>query len=171
MHRRAAVNLALACTQAATEGFQIVVGAVALGPAVARKEPRPALPEGGADMRDHLGVVGVVPGVLFQVRQEVLDLAFETAPRGAWLAIFRRGEPPLQLDQPVPLAPEMPRLRCKWVATLDHGHQLRQEGMAPFSWLRFREASSRAKSSKTRRPPRAKGGLLLSVRGDRSTSA
>jgi hypothetical protein len=94
-----------------------------------------------------------------------------TTPRGPWLAIFGRVEPPLQLDQPVSLARETPILRSKWAAALDHGQQLCQEGMAPFSWLRCNEASSRAKSAKTRSPPRAKGGLLLSVRVDRSNSA
>lgn len=171
MHRLAAMNLALAGAQPTKEGFQIVVGAVTFGPSVAGEEPWPALPESGVDMRDHLGLIGAVSGVRFQLRQKILDLAFDIALRGMGLTVFGRVEPSLQLDQPVPLALETAILRRKRSAPLDHGQQLSQDGMAPFFWLRLSEASKRVKSSKTRRPPRAKGGLLPSVKVARINSA
>src|SRR3972149_4529567 len=147
MHRLAAMNLALAGAQATKEGFQVVVGAIPFGPSVARKEPRPALAEGGADMRDHLGLIGVVLGVLFQFSQEGLDLALDAEPCGA------------------------PILGVKGGSGLNPRQELLQERVAPFFWLRRSEASKRPKSSKTRRPPRAKGGLLPSVSVDRINSA
>jgi hypothetical protein len=67
MDRFAALNLALAGPQATEEGFQIIVGAVALGPSVAGKEPRPALPEGRTDVGDHRRIFGMALSVLFQV--------------------------------------------------------------------------------------------------------
>ena len=145
--RLAAVNLALAGAQATKEGFQLIVGPVAFRPSVARKEPGPALPEGGAEMRDHGGFVGMVLGILFQAGQEVLDLTLNVAPRGAWLAIVKRVKPALHLDQPVPLALEMPLRRRKCAAAANHGQEVIQERMAPFFRLRVSEASRRVKSS------------------------
>jgi len=132
MDRLAAVNLALAGAQATKEGFQIVIGAVAFGPGVAGEEPRPTLPEGDADMGHHLGFVGMVLGVLFQFRQEVLDLTFDATPGWARLKVFGRIKAPIQFHQPVALALETPILPREGVATLDHGQQLVQERMAPF---------------------------------------
>src|SRR2546422_2608406 len=97
------MNLALTRAQAAKEGFQSVVGTVAFGPSVAGEEAGPPLLEGGAAMRGHLGLVGGVPSVLFQLGQEILDLLFDTAPGWVRLSVFGGGKPPLQLDQPVTL--------------------------------------------------------------------
>jgi hypothetical protein len=56
-------------------------------------------------------------------------------------------------------------------ATLDDGQELIQNRMAPFLRLRWREASKRVRSSNTRNPPKAKGGLLPSVSVVRIRSA
>jgi hypothetical protein len=169
--RFAALNLALTGPQATEEGFQIIVGAVAFGPGVAGKEPRPALPEGRADVADHRGVFRMALYVLFQVRQKFLDLSLNMATGGVGLGVFVRIKPPLQLDHPPLLTFELPILTGKGLATLHHRQQDLQQRMAPLFRLRRSEASRRAKSSKTRRPPRAKGGLLPSVSVDRINSA
>jgi hypothetical protein len=54
---------------------------------------------------------------------------------------------------------------------LDDGQELIQDRMAPFLRLRWSEASKRVRSSKTRSPPSANGGLLPSVRVVRIRSA
>src|SRR6266540_4442597 len=165
------MKLALTRAQAAKEGFQSVVGTIAFGPSVAGEEAGPPLREGGADRRDHLGLVGVVPSVLFQLGQEILDLSFDTAPGWVRRSVFEGVKPPLQLDQPVTVGFEAALLRRKRPAVLHHGQQLLQQGRVPCFRLRLSAAAKHAKSAKTRRPPRAKGGLLPSGRVDRINSA
>jgi len=172
MHGLAALNLTLARAQATEESFQRVVGAVAFRPSVAREEPRPALPEGGTDVADHHRIFGMALGLLFQLGQKVLDLSLDGAPCWARLTSFIGWvESSLQLDQPTALTFELPALSRECVASLDHGQQPIQEPMTPFFRLRWREASKRARSSNTRRPPRSKGGLLPWVSVDRIKSA
>jgi hypothetical protein len=171
VNRFAALNLALAGPQTAKEGFQIIVGAVAFGPGIAGEEPRPALPEGRTDMGDHCRVFGMVLSVLFQVLQKFLDLLLNMATSGGRLGPFVRIKPPLQLDQPPLLAFELPILAGKGLTALHHCQQGVQQRMPPLLPLRWSEASKRAKSSQTRSPPRAKGGLLPSVSVDRISSA
>ncbi len=91
----AAMNVALGGAQPTKEGFQLGVGGVTFGPSVAGEEPWPALPESGVDRRDHLGLIGAVSGVRFQLRQKLLDLAFDIAPRGMGLTVLGRVEPSL----------------------------------------------------------------------------
>jgi hypothetical protein len=62
-------------------------------------------------------------------------------------------------------------LGLEGAATLDDIQELVQDRMAPFLRLRWSEASKRVRSSKTRSPPSAKGGLLPSVRVVRIRSA
>jgi hypothetical protein len=59
----------------------------------------------------------------------------------------------------------------KSLAELNHGQQLLQERVPPFCRLRLSEASKRWRSSNTRSPPSAKGGLLASVKVLRINSA
>src|SRR5262245_5088350 len=165
------MNLALTRAQAAKEGFQSIVGTVAFGPSVAGEEAGPPLLDGGAYLRHHLGLVGGEPSVLLQLGQGILDLSFDTAPGGVRVRVVGRVKPPLRLDQPVTLVFEAAILRRKRPAAWHHGQQLLQQGRVPFFRLRLSEASKHAKSAKTRSPPRAKGGLLPSVRVDRINSA
>ena len=172
VHRLAAMNLALAGTQTTEEGFQVIVSAVTFRPDIAGKEPRPTLPEGGTDMCDHRCFRRVGLGVLFQSRQEFFDLAFDFSARRVRLPFSFRGiEAMFQFDQPLVLTFETPIRLCKRAAPLNHSPQVVQYGMAPFLRLRWSEASNRAKSSNTRRPPSAKGGLLPSVSVIRIKSA
>ena len=172
MHGLAPMNLPLARAETSEERFQFIVGAVAFRPSIAREQTRPALPKCGTDMCNHCGVAGMMLGMLFQLRQEGFDLVLDLATRGARLPFsLWRVKQAIQLHQPVTLAVEAPILRCKGLAALHHGQQLIQQRMPPFWRLRSSEASKRVKSSNTRRPPRAKGGLLPSVRVARINSA
>ena len=74
-----ALNLTLSSTQPAKEGFQVIVGTVALGPGITLEEPPPALAEGRCDMRDHTGILGTVSSVLLQVGQKLFDPALDPA--------------------------------------------------------------------------------------------
>jgi len=168
----APLNLTLSGPQPPKEGFQVIVGAIALRPGIALEQARPALTEARADMSDHTGVMRTLPSMLFQLGQKLFDLTLDLLAGWARPALAVWGvETPLQFHQPVPLAFELPILRPKRVAEMDHRQQLRQEWMPPFLALRLREDSIRAKSSNTRRPPNAKGGLLASVRVLRINSA
>ena len=172
MHGLTPMNLPLACAKTSEERFQFIVGAVAFRPSIAREQTRPSLPKGGRDMRHHRGVGGMVSGLLFQLRQEGFDLALDLATRGVRLPFtLGRVKQPIQLHQPVPLAVESPIRRRKGLAPLHHGQQLNQQRMPPFWRLRSSEVAKRVKSSNTRRPPRAKGGLLPSVSVARINSA
>ena len=111
-------------------------------------------------------------GRLLQLGQKVLDLVLDAAARRARLTRFiGRVEPSIQLDQPVALAAELPIVSREGAAALNHGPQLIPERMAPFFRLRWSEASKRVRSSNTRRPPKANGGLLPSVSVIRINSA
>jgi len=172
MHGLAAMDLPLTSPQAAEEGLQSIVGPIAVGPSVTGEEARPALAEGGADMGNHRRIFGMAVGMVFQLAQKVFDLPLDAARGWTWLSfVVWRVKSSLQLDQPSAVAFELPVLSRKPLAVLHHNQQLVQERMAPFSRLRRSEASKRAKSSNTRRPPRAKGGLLPSVSVERIKSA
>jgi len=172
MHGLATMDLPLTSPQAAEEGLQIIVGAVAFGPGVTGEEARPAVTEGGADMGNHRRILGMTLGMLLQLDQKVFDLLLDATRGWARLTLVVWGvKSSLQLDQPTALAFELPVLSRKPLAVLHHGQQLLQERMAPFFRLRRSEASKRAKSSNTRRPPRSKGGLLPSVSVERIKSA
>jgi hypothetical protein len=173
MHGLVAMDLPLPRPQAAEEGLQIIVGAVAFGPGVTGEEARPAVAEGGTDMGNHhRRIFSMALGMLFQLGQKVFDLPLDAARSWARLTFFVGGvKASLQLDQPPALAFELPILSRKSLAVVHHGQQLLQERMAPFFRLRRSEASRRARSSNTRRPPRAKGGLLPSVSVERIKSA
>lgn len=168
----ATMNLTLPGPQPTKEGFQVIVGAVAFGPGITLEEPRPALAEGGADLSDHLRLGWTGLRLLLQLGQKLLDLALDLlAGRARLTRDFWRVETALQFHQPAPLTFKLSILGAKGAAELNHRHQLRQERMVPFLALRFRAESIRAKSSNTRRPPSAKGGLLASVRVLRINSA
>jgi len=172
VHGLATMNLALAGAQASEETFEIVVGAPTFGPRVAGKEPRPALPERRADMRHHLGVFRVRLGMLFQLSQKVFDAPLDVSASRVWLTVWLgRNQSPLQFNQPIPLTFETTILGREGAATLDDGQELIQNRMAPFLRLRWREAAKRARSSNTRSPPNANGGLLPSVSVVRIRSA
>jgi hypothetical protein len=110
--------------------------------------------------------------MLFQLGQERFDVPLDVSPSRAWLTgLLWRIQPSIQFDQPTVLTFEAAILGSESAAALDHGQELIQNGMAPFLRLRWREASKRARSSNTRRPPSAKGGLLPSVSVVRIRSA
>lgn len=121
MHRLASMNLALACAETTKERFQIVVGAIAFRPPITGEEAWPALFEGKTNMGNGLAILGVVLGMLFQVRQEVLDLTLDGAA-GRWrlFGVLGRVEAPVQLHQPVPLSFELPILSGKRPTPLHH---------------------------------------------------
>jgi hypothetical protein len=172
MYRLATVNLALASPQAPEETFEVIVGAPAFGPSIASKESRPALLERRADMRHRRRIFGVRLGMVFQLGQKFFDLAFDVAASWMWLTGLLWGvQSPIQFDQPTPLTLEPAILGLEGAATLNDGQELIQDWMAPFLRLRWSEASRRARSSNTRSPPNAKGGLLPSVRVVRIRSA
>jgi hypothetical protein len=167
-----AMDLPLAGPQPPKEGLQLIVRTVALRPGIALEQARPALAEAPADMGDHTGVLRTLPCVLFQLSQKLFDLALDLwAGRARLPRELGRVETPLQFHQPVPLAFEVLIAWGKRVAELDHGQQLLQERVSPFCPLRVSEASKRWRSSNTRRPPSAKGGLLASVKVLRIKSA
>jgi hypothetical protein len=167
-----AMDLPLAGPQPPKEGFQVIVGAVALRPGIALEQACPALAEARTDMGDHPSVLRTLPSVLFQLGQKLFDLALDLLTGRARLPReLRRVETPLQFHQPVPLAFEVVIACGKRVAELDHGQQLLQERVSPFCRLRVSEASKPWRSSNTRRPPSAKGGLLASVKVLRINSA
>ena len=179
MHGFATMDLSLAGAQSSEESLQCVVGAVTLGPSIASEQSRltplagcRSLPKGVAEMSDHRRILRMASGVLFQLSQEFFDAALDCAGRGGWLPVcFGRIEASLQCHQPTPLTLELPIANGEGQAALHHGQQLIQEWMPPFLRLRSSEASKRAKSSNTRKPPSAKGGLLPSVRVVRIRSA
>ena len=172
MHRLASMNLSLARPQASEETFEVVVGSPAFGPGITGKESRPTLLERRADVRHHLSIRRARLGVLFQLSQKVFDVPLDLTARGAWLTgLLGRIEPAIQFDQPIALTLETAILRSERAATLDDGQELIQNRMPPFLRLRWREASRRVRSSNTRNPPRAKGGLRPSVRVVRIRSA
>lgn len=172
MHGLATMNLALAGADASEETFEVVVGAPPFGPRVAGKEPRPALPERRADMRHHLGILRGGLGVLLQLSQKVFDVPLDLSAGGAWLTVWLGGiQSPVQFKQPTPLTFETAILGRERAATLDDSQELIQNRMAPFLRLRWSEASKRARSSNTRSPPNANGGLLPSVSVVRIRSA
>jgi len=130
------------------------------------------LPERRADVRHCIRIFGTRLGVLLQLSQKLFDLAFDVSAGGTWLTGLLGGiQSPVQFDQPIPLTYELAILGLEGATTLDNGQELLQERMAPFLRLRRSEASNRAKSSKTRSPPSANGGLLPSVRVVRIRSA
>ena len=172
MHGFAPMNLSLASLQASKETFEVVVGSPPFGPGITGKESRPTLLECRADVRHHLGICRMRLGVLFQLSQKVFDLPLDLTTRGAWLTDLLRGiQPAIQFDQPIALTLETAVLSRERAATLDDGQELIQNRMAPFLRLRWRDASRRVRSSNTRNPPKAKGGLLPSVRVVRIRSA
>lgn len=172
MHRFVSVNLSLARAQSSEERFEFIVRAVAFRPGIARKESRPALLKGVRDVRNDGSVRGMGLRVLGQLCQKLLDALLDLTSGRAWLPfVVRWIEPPFQFDQPAALALELSIARAERLATLHHGEQLLQARMPPFSRLRRSEASKRVKSSKTRRPPKAKGGLPSSVKVERIKSA
>ena len=166
------MNLSLARPQASEETFEVVVGSPAFGPGITRKESRPTLLERRADVRHHLSICRARLGVLLQFRQKVFDLLLDLTARGASLTGLLRGiQPAIQFDQPIALTLETAVLSRERAATLDDGQEVIQNRMPPFLRLRWREASRRVRSSNTRNPPKAKGGLLPSVRVVRIRSA
>ena len=168
----ATMHLPLSGPQPPKEGFQLIVGAVALRPGITLEQARPALAEGAADMCDHTRILRTVLCVLLQLGQKLLDLAFDlTAGRGRLPLDFRWVETTLQFHKEAPLTFELSVVGGKRMTERDHGQQLIQEWVPPFCRLRVSEASNRARSSNTRRPPSAKGGLLPSVRVLRIKSA
>lgn len=172
MHRLAPMNLSLASPQASEETFEVVVGSPPFGPGITGKESRPTLLECRADVRHHLGICRAHLGLLLQLRQKVFDLALDLTAGGTWLTGLLRGiQSAIQFDQPIALTFETAVLNGERAATLDNGQELIQNRMAPFLRLRWREASKRVRSSNTRKPPKANGGLLPSVRVVRIRSA
>ena len=117
-----------------------------------------------AEVVDHGGVCGLAFGMLLQLRQEFPYVFLNATWRGARLTgNLWRVQSSLQLHQPAVLALELPIARGECATAVRHRQQLLEQRMPPFFWLRCREASKRAKSLKTRRPPNSKGGLLPSV--------
>ncbi len=172
MYGFAPMNLSLASPQASEETFEIVVGSPPFGPGITGKESRPPLLEGRADMRHHLGIGRARLGMLFQLGQKVFDVPLDLTARGAWLTgLLGRIQPALQFDQPIALTLETAVLSRERATTLNDDQELIQNRMAPFLRLRRRDASRRVRSSNTRNPPRANGGLLPSVRVVRIRSA
>ena len=166
------MNLSLASPQSSEETFEVVVGAPTFGPSVAGKESRPTLPERRADMRHRLRIFGTRLGLVFQLGQKCFDLALDVSAGWAWLTVLLWGiQSPIQFDQPIPLTFEPAMLGLEGATTLDDGQELIQDRMAPFLRLRWSEASKRVRSSNTRSPPSANGGLLPSVRVVRIRSA
>ncbi len=172
MDRLATMNLALASPQASEETFDVVVRAPTFGPRIASKEPRSMLLERRADMCHHRRIFGAGLGMVFQLGQEVFDLALDVAASWLWLTRWLWGiQSPVQFDQPIPLTFELAILGLEGAATLDDGQEVLQDRMPPFLRLRWSEASNRVRSSNTRSPPSAKGGLLPSVSVVRIRSA
>ena len=172
MYGLAPMNLSLASPQTSEEAFEIIIGAPTFGPGIAGKESRPTLPERRADMRHRLRIFGMRLGMLFQLGQKCFDLALDVSAGWAWLTILLWGiQSPIQFDQPIPLTFELAILGLEGAATLDDGQELFQDRMAPFLRLRWSEASKRARSSNTRSPPSANGGLPPSMRVVRIRSA
>ena len=172
VHRLAPMNLSLASPQASKETFEIVVGAPAFGPSIAGEKARPTLPERRTDMRHCFRIFGTCLGMLLQFRQKLFDLPFDLSAGWARLIILLgRIQSSVQFDQPIPLTFEPAVLGLERAATLDNIQEPVQDRMAPFLRLRWREASKRVRSSKTRSPPSANGDLLPSVRVVRIRSA
>ena len=172
MHGFASMNLSLASPQASKETFEVVVGSPPFGPGITGKESRPTVLEGRADVRHHLGIGRARLGVLFQLSQKVFDVPLDLTARGAWLTgLLGRIAPAIQFDQPIALTLETAVLRSERAATLDGGQELIQNRMPPFLRLRWRDASRRVRSSNTRNPPKANGGVLPSVSVVRIRSA
>ena len=168
----AAMNLPLTGSQASEETFEIVVSPPAFRPSIAGKEARPPLTERRTKVGHRLGIFGARLGLLFQLGQELFDVSLDVSPRRAWLVgSLWRIQSPIQFDQPTVLPFEAAILDGEGVAALNHGEELIQNGMTPFLRLRRREASKRVRSSNTRRPPSANGGLLPSVSVVRIRSA
>ena len=123
-------------------------------------------------MRHRLRIFRTRLGIVFQLSQKCFDVAFDLSAGGAGLIVLLwRVQSPVQFDQPIPLTFELAILGVEGTATLNDGQELTQNRMPPFLRLRRREASKRVRSSKTRSPPSANGGLLPSVRVDRIRSA
>lgn len=118
-------------------------------------------------MSDHLGLIRVVLGVLFQFGQIVLDLSLDTAPSWGRLSVVGRVKVPVQFHHPVAVAFESLVLRREGVVALNHGQQLIQKGMPPFFRLRWSEASRRARSSKDAQAAKFKE--RLAAFGERGT--
>lgn len=131
--RFTALDLPLAGAQPTKEGFQVIVRAVTVRPSIALEQARPALAKARADMSDHPCVLRTLPCMLFQVGQELFDLALDL--RTGWARLpgkLRRVQTPFQFHQPVPLAFEVLIACGKRAAELDHNQQLLQEWVPPF---------------------------------------
>ena len=164
MHGFAPMNLSLASPQASEETFEVVVGSPTFGPGITGKESRPTLLECRADVRHHLGIGRARLGMLFQLSQKVFDVPLDLTARGGWLTgLLGRIQPAIQFDQPIALTLEAAVLSRERAATLDDGQELTQNRKTPFLRLRWRDACKRVRSSNTRNPPKANGGLLPSV--------
>ncbi|MCA1606972.1 MAG: hypothetical protein LC775_16225 [Acidobacteria bacterium] len=101
----AALDLTLPGPQPTKEGFQVIVGPIALRPGITLKQTRPTLAEGRADMGDHMRVWRIALRVLLQLGQKFFDLALDLLagrvrlPRDFWWV-----EAPLQFHKEAPLA-------------------------------------------------------------------
>jgi len=138
------MRLPLSGAQPTKEGFQVIVGAVTLRPGITLEQARPALTEGGAELRHHPRVRRTILRVLFQLGQKLFDLAFDlSAGRGRLTCDFWWVEAVLEFHQETSLAFELTVVCGERMTPGDHRQQLIQEWMPPFCRLRLSEASKR----------------------------
>ncbi len=98
-------------------------------------------------MRDHGRIGGMVCRVVCQLVQKGTHLLLDVPSRGTGLpAVFRWVQPSFQFDQPSAVPFELPILCGERLTPLRHGDEPLQQRMPPFSRLRRKEASKRAKS-------------------------